>query len=57
MTATSPIRTARRGISTAGALVLAVAGNMLVVVIAGTAVLAVIAAAAVVFGAGVLQGL
>ncbi|MCH6231588.1 hypothetical protein MK786_12630 [Microbacterium sp. CFH 31415] len=57
MTATSPIQTTRHGLSTAGALLLTVAGNILVVVIVGVALAAVAAAAAVVFGAGVLESL
>jgi hypothetical protein len=57
VTATSPIQTTRHGLSTAGALLLTVAGNILVVVIVGVALAAVAAAAAVVFGAGVLEGL
>ena len=57
MTATSPIDTARRGLSTSGALLLAVAGNILVVVIVGIALAAVAAAGAVVFGLPVLEGL
>ncbi|MDY0908370.1 hypothetical protein [Microbacterium sp. CFBP9034] len=55
MTATSPIHTTRRAISTMGALLLTVAGNMLVVAIAVTALALVGVAAAVVFGAGVLE--
>ena len=57
MTATSPIQTTRRGISTWGALLLTLAGNVLVLVIAATAVIGVAVAAAVVFGAGVLESL
>ena len=55
MTATSPLGTARRGLSTTGALLLTLAGNVLVIVIAAVAVAAVIGAAAVVFGAGILE--
>ncbi|MBD8022766.1 hypothetical protein [Microbacterium gallinarum] len=57
MTATSPIQTTRSGLSTAGALLLTVAGNILVVVIVGIALAAVAAAGAVVFGLPVLEGL
>ena len=55
MTATSSLHTTRRGLSTAGALVLALAGNVLVIVISAVAVAAVVGAAAVVFGAGILE--
>jgi hypothetical protein len=57
VTATSPIQTTRSGLSTAGALLLTVAGNILVVVIVGIALAAVAAAGAVVFGLPVLEGL
>ncbi|MFB8146508.1 hypothetical protein ACFC1W_07165 [Microbacterium sp. NPDC056003] len=57
MTATSPIQTTRSRLSTAGALLLTVAGNILVVVIVGIALAAVAAAGAVVFGLPVLEGL
>ena len=57
MTATSPIQTTRSGLSTAGALLLTVAGTILVVVIVGIALAAVAAAGAVVFGLPVLEGL
>ncbi|WP_164743450.1 hypothetical protein [Microbacterium sulfonylureivorans] len=54
MTATSPIQTTRRGLTTTGALVLAVAGNILVVAIGVLAVAGVAAAAVAVFGPGIL---
>ncbi|WP_461475145.1 hypothetical protein [Microbacterium sp. HJ5] len=57
MTATSPIHTTGRGLSTAGALLLTLAGNILVVLIAAVAVTATVVAAALVFGAGVLESL
>ena len=56
MTATSPIDTARRGLSTTGALLLALAGNVLVVIVAAVGVIGVIVAAAVVFGSRLLGG-
>lgn len=57
MTATSPIDTARRGLSTTGALLLALAGNVLVVIVAAVGVIGVIVAAAVVFGSRLLGAL
>ena len=55
MTATSPIDTTRRGISTAGALLLTLVGNIAVVAIGLLAVAGVAVAAVAVFGPGILD--
>ncbi|WP_157535747.1 hypothetical protein [Microbacterium sp. Root166] len=55
MTATSPIQTSARGISAAGALLLAVAGNILVVAVVAVTLGLATAAAFLVFGAGLLD--
>ena len=57
MTATSPIQSARAGISAGGALLLAIAGNILVVGILTVAVALTAGAAFVVFGGGILESL
>jgi hypothetical protein len=50
-----PVAPARRALSTTGALLLTIAGNMLIAVVVAAAVAGVAAAGVLVFGAGLLD--